>query len=533
MAALTAGKLRCSWSDHPNHFFITLDTSTTRDRDVYKFCALICSCSLTMTDPFGVGAGIVGVISLTIQITQVICQFGQDWKDAPRDAKNFIAELGSLKIVLSETNTNLLLQPDFAEAFQGRPSVLLSQLGPQAPVSTDTHILLKTCRTELEIMLNNLRKRQGGHRLGWERLKSAILAERSRSAIQALHRQCQTLNSMMSIDAALIGAMTIKEVKKARNEQHEHHETQIKATLSVGERVDTLHRNHQTHADTTVAIRDGISGLHGRYDSRELLEEHQAIMNWLTPIDYAPQQNDLISRRQEGTGQWLLDSEEFKKWLDESGQTMFCAGMPGAGKTIMTSIVVNHLHGTFCDDPTVAIAYLYCNFRQSQEQKPIDLLSSVLKQLIQERADLAINLKDLHRAHKAQKTRPSFVEVSKALQDTISKFSKTFLIVDALDECQLSNGNWREFLSELFEIQTMTSTNIFATSRFNPEIRNEFQGSISLEIRASSDDVQKYLEGQVSRLPSFVSRNAGLKDEIKAAIIKAVDGMYVRPIVYR
>lgn len=79
-----------------------------------------------MADPFG----IVGVISLAIQITQTVVQFGLDWKDAPHDAKNFLTELQTLKTILSETNTNILLDSDFAEAFQNRPSFLLSQLGP-------------------------------------------------------------------------------------------------------------------------------------------------------------------------------------------------------------------------------------------------------------------------------------------------------------------------------------------------------------------------------------------------------------------
>jgi hypothetical protein len=67
-----------------------------------------------MADPFGIGAGVVGAISLTIQIAQVVVQFGLDWKDAPDDVKNFMAELQSLNSVLSRTtNTffvlNLLL----------------------------------------------------------------------------------------------------------------------------------------------------------------------------------------------------------------------------------------------------------------------------------------------------------------------------------------------------------------------------------------------------------------------------------------
>ncbi len=63
------------------------------------------------------------------------------------------------------------------------------------------------------------------------------------------------------------------------------------------------------------------------------------------------------------------------------------------------------------------------------------------------------------------------------------------------------------------------------TSRFIPEIVKNFEGSISLEIRASDEDVRRYLEGHMSRLPSFVLRGLDLQEEIKTEIIKAVDGM--------
>jgi hypothetical protein len=78
-----------------------------------------------MADPFG----IVGTINLTIQIAQTVVQFGLDWKVAPHDAKTFLTEPQTLKTVLSETNTNLLLNSDFEAAFQIQPSLLLSQLG--------------------------------------------------------------------------------------------------------------------------------------------------------------------------------------------------------------------------------------------------------------------------------------------------------------------------------------------------------------------------------------------------------------------
>ena len=43
-------------------------------------------------------------------------------------------------------------------------------------------------------------------------------------------------------------------------------------------------------------------------------QRRRAVLDWLTSIDYAPQQNDFIARRQEGTGTWLLDSTEYQSW---------------------------------------------------------------------------------------------------------------------------------------------------------------------------------------------------------------------------
>jgi hypothetical protein len=91
-------------------------------------------------------------------------------------------------------------------------------------------------------------------------------------------------------------------------------------------------------------------------------QSRQTILHWITPIDYAPQQSDFISRRQAGTGQWLLDSAEFMAWLQTGKQILFCPGIPGSGKTILTSIVVDELITRFETSGNIGIAYLYCNY---------------------------------------------------------------------------------------------------------------------------------------------------------------------------
>jgi Cdc6-like AAA superfamily ATPase len=264
--------------------------------------------------------------------------------------------------------------------------------------------------------------------------------------------------------------------------------------------------------------------MRSKLDRNEDLE----ILKWLTPINYGPQQSDYISRRQAGTGQWLLNSAKFQTWLDTPKQTLFCPGIPGAGKTILTSIVVDDLCKKYHSDTTIiGIAYIYCNFRQQGEQKADDLLTNLLKQLARDQSSLPISVKKLYDQHQARQTRPSLDEISRALQSVAAMYSRVFIIVDALDECQTSNGCRSRLLSEIFSLQAKTEANFFATSRPTPYIEREFRGCISLEILASDEDVRRYVDGQMPQLPRFVSEGPDLQEEIKTKITQSVEGMYV------
>lgn len=266
-----------------------------------------------------------------------------------------------------------------------------------------------------------------------------------------------------------------------------------------------------------------VEELKSKINSKQDLE----ILNWLTPLKYDLQQNDYFQRRQADTGQWFLDSKEFQQWLKASSKTLFCPGLPGAGKTILTSVVVNNLAQRFSKDPSVGIAYIYCNFRRTEEQNIRDLLGSLLKQLAGGYRSLPSEVKDLYDRHKARQTRPSLEEIVDALHFVAAKCSRVFILVDALDECQVSDGCRNRLLSELCHLQEKHEANILATSRPVPEISDHLKVSESLEIRASTDDVRRYLESNMGQLPTCVGRNRQLQEDIKVGISKAVDGMYV------
>ncbi|KAI0593266.1 ankyrin repeat-containing domain protein [Biscogniauxia sp. FL1348] len=115
----------------------------------------------------------------------------------------------------------------------------------------------------------------------------------------------------------------------------------------------------------------------------------------------------------------------------------------------------------------------------------------------------------------------------RALESVSEGFSRIFILIDALDECQSTDGCRDRFTFALFTLQNKPGIKIFATSRFITDIQSHFISSMTLEIRAHEDDIQLYLEDHISQLPEFIQHSPNLKREIKTEICRAADGMFL------
>ena len=271
----------------------------------------------------------------------------------------------------------------------------------------------------------------------------------------------------------------------------------------------------QTHV---VAMRNA-QNLQG---DAQKLQQHHVIMEWLSPTDFPAQQHDIITRRQEGTGQWFVDAPEFKSWLLGSEKTLFCPGIPGAGKTMMAAIAIQYLcHATESDD--IGIAYLFCSYKAQADQTVPSLLAALLKQLVQSRPDTAAPVSDMYDEHSKRKSRPSIDEIIRALQSVCSKYTVVYIVVDALDECAGKARN--QLIDKLHELQARIDVRLLFTSRHIPEIRQRFRCGPTIEVRASEEDVGRYIQGRINDLPSCIQRDKDLQDIVRSEIIKAADGM--------
>ncbi len=116
-------------------------------------------------------------------------------------------------------------------------------------------------------------------------------------------------------------------------------------------------------------------------------------------------------------------------WVETDEQTLFCSGIPGAGKTILTSIVIEELTTCFLDNEIIEIVYLCFNFRRQEEQKIDNLLLSLLKQLAECLPSIPTSMKDLYNRHRNNRRRPLLDEVSKAIQSVTALYSRVLLLL--------------------------------------------------------------------------------------------------------
>jgi hypothetical protein len=190
--------------------------------------------------------------------------------------------------------------------------------------------------------------------------------------------------------------------------------------------------------------------------------------------------------------------------------------------------VVDYLQKVFGQN-NVAIAYIYCNYKEHIRQTVSELIASLLKQLVQGSPATSDSAKSLYQRHTPQNTRPTIAELIKTLQSEIRTYSKVFIIVDALDECLEGNGGHL-----IRVLQSLTdAVNLMVTARPLPLIEQQFLNAIRLDIRANDNDVRQYVEDRIPREPRLVQligTDQALQDSIVNKIVEKVGGMYVFPM---
>lgn len=264
------------------------------------------------------------------------------------------------------------------------------------------------------------------------------------------------------------------------------------------------------------------------------VEKRRAVLDWLSGVNYAQQQADLLRESEEGTGSWFIESSQFQQWAHGNEDVLFCLGNPGAGKTFVTCRVIDYLEYSIGKESSNAICYVYCNYKQRKEQTLESVLAGLLEQVTWRLDSLPKGLEDLYLFHTEKKTRPSVDDYLQILQQARQQFLNMFILVDAVDEYTTDQNLQRKFIDMIFKLQDLMAAKIFVTSRPIHKIATEFEGNLHCDIYAHKQDVEKYLDSRIkNHNPSLVLKHDEvLQAEVISTISEKVDGMFVNNLAY-
>jgi hypothetical protein len=300
-----------------------------------------------------------------------------------------------------------------------------------------------------------------------------------------------------------------------------------KLTLAI--RTD-IHKIHDGLADleistsaimnTAAVIKNQTIALH----DDATIQRKREILEWICPGDYSIQHSDYIDRRQTDTGEWFLQNPRYQEWVQSEQSTLFCPGMPGAGKTMMAALVIDRLLRSE-HEAERPVVFIYCSYKRQNEQSIKHVLSTLLRQVVDIQEVVPSAVQEFCKAHARKRTTPSTQELEQVLRDVTKDFRRMTILIDALDECEARTC--RSLLSTIEGLRTQCKIRFLATSRPLPDIQSHpaLLSKPSLEVRASDNDVELYVRSRVSEFRSPVSSTSDLLELLVSSIVNATRGM--------
>ncbi|KAJ7789811.1 hypothetical protein B0H14DRAFT_2535914 [Mycena olivaceomarginata] len=250
--------------------------------------------------------------------------------------------------------------------------------------------------------------------------------------------------------------------------------------------------------------------------------KRQTIIEWLSPLNFFLRQQDISKTRQQGTGEWLLDDLKFNSWKSNPRQVLWCSGIPGAGKSVLASLVVEHLTDQ-SKSKNIGVACIYFNHKETQIQTLDNLLAGLWRQLIWDKP--LGSAVQLYEQHIGKQTRPSHEDMQKLLSSALIWFTQIYIILDGVDEYP---ADWWTQLAKA--LTNLGPASLLVMSRPHIAPTKLFLNLVSLEIRASDTDILSYVDTQVQksgRLSELIAAKPELHGEISSKICSSVDGMFL------
>ncbi|KAI0401138.1 ankyrin repeat-containing domain protein [Xylaria palmicola] len=244
------------------------------------------------------------------------------------------------------------------------------------------------------------------------------------------------------------------------------------------------------------------------------------VVEWFRPTFGSQVDHSIMDNKCPDTGNALLSDALFLEWETGRKHLLWGFGQLGAGKTIAAATILNALRSKY-PKPTIVTYHFFVAESSVQVADSFrHLVYRALKQC-DEQLPLATELYERYENFNATLPVQDIVRVLVAIAESGIRL---FIVLDGLDECH-SLPELIQYLPNLTE----SSIKVFTTSRDLPNIRRHLGKSLNIEIRATADDIRKYVDWRLHKhdVIEFGLFKGKLGDEIAENLSDHVNGSFL------
>ena len=451
-----------------------------------------------MADPISI-VGLIGTSLQLIQTVKDLVKFARDVRGAPTEIIQLGGELDRLQLVVTQLEKLLKLD-------QG---VQVSRTSALYQAAGDFVIMLAELRSKLERSSNW----RGGLGRAMSLLQWPLQKTEIRVQIDSLHKYLQIFQFSINLE----GLEMLRQTRDLVDSRAGAHVTESLSSISEFSNADLMN---------TITKFQTSSDLNRLQEQRET--DLKEVLTTFSTLDFRAKQADNFGKHHPNTYSEFLENHRFTEWFESSNCfVLWCPGNPGAGKSVLTSIAIDHaLVRTL--EANIAVVYIYCDYKDSNTHTASALLASMVQQLVLQttHSERIQDLKAFQNAIQRKHRKIAEHELFDILKGVLEDFDRVYVFIDALDE--LPEVARDHFIDHLARAQSQIS--LMITTRPHIDFTSRFDPCIRLPIVASVSDVQDYMRSEIrrsSRLMQFIGQDPPLEDEIIEGVNRMTSGIFL------